>query len=108
LDLFFTNNPTLIQQTKVIPGISDHEMVIIDSLIKTLQTKAKPKTVFQYHKGNFIELCKELEEYKNGFISKCDSMSTEEMCSDYVKKLLELQNKFIPQKTVETKHNLPQ
>ena len=31
LDLFFTNNETLVNQVKVIPGISDHETVFIES-----------------------------------------------------------------------------
>ena len=33
LDLFLTNNPTLTQQVKVIPGLSDHDSVLVDSLL---------------------------------------------------------------------------
>ena len=31
LDLFFTNNETLVNQVHVIPGIGDHEAVFIES-----------------------------------------------------------------------------
>ena len=31
LDLFFTNLPTLIQEVEVVPGLSDHDAVIVQS-----------------------------------------------------------------------------
>ena len=30
LDLFMTNNPTLISEIKVIPGLADHDAVTIE------------------------------------------------------------------------------
>ena len=34
LDLFFTNLPTLIQEVEVVPGLSDHDAVIIQSKMR--------------------------------------------------------------------------
>ncbi|CAC5374926.1 unnamed protein product [Mytilus coruscus] len=39
LDLFFTNNSSLVNKTEVIPGISDHEIVYIESNLKPRRTK---------------------------------------------------------------------
>ena len=36
LDLCFTNNPSLITYTDVIPGISDHDMVVVDQDLRTI------------------------------------------------------------------------
>ena len=35
LDLFFTNNETLVNNVQVIPGISDHKAVYVESSLKT-------------------------------------------------------------------------
>jgi hypothetical protein len=37
LDLFFTNNNTLVNQVRVIPDISDHEAVLIDSSLRPIK-----------------------------------------------------------------------
>ncbi|WAR10782.1 hypothetical protein MAR_035858 [Mya arenaria] len=46
LDLTFTTNPTLIKTTTNVPGISDYDMVVIDSDIKPYVTNTKPRIFF--------------------------------------------------------------
>ncbi|VDI57721.1 Hypothetical predicted protein [Mytilus galloprovincialis] len=41
LDLFFTSNSSLVNKTEVIPGISDHEIVYIESNVKHRRAKKK-------------------------------------------------------------------
>ena len=54
LDLYFTNNPTLVRQVKVRPGLGDHDSAImVDSLIKPLVNKSVSRKVYQFHKENF-------------------------------------------------------
>jgi hypothetical protein len=43
LDLVFTNNPSLIKTTGNAPGISDHDIVITDSIIKPHYCKQQPQ-----------------------------------------------------------------
>ena len=45
LDLFMTNNHTLVNNVKVIPGISDHNAVLIDMEIKKGQNIQKPRRI---------------------------------------------------------------
>ena len=48
LDLCLTNNPSLIKGVSVIPGISDHDAVIIDSIIKPQFIQLKKRNLYQY------------------------------------------------------------
>ena len=45
LDLTFTTHPSLIKSTTNVPGISDHDMVVIDSDIKPHFNNSKPRKV---------------------------------------------------------------
>ncbi len=46
LDLTFTANPSLIRNLNNIPGIADHEAVIIDSYIRPTFSIQKKKKVY--------------------------------------------------------------
>ena len=41
LDLFFTNYPSLVNSCNVIPGISDHDVVVTDMELKPQYNKPK-------------------------------------------------------------------
>ena len=43
LDLFFTNYPSLVNSCNVIPGISDHDVVVTDMELKPQYDKPKRK-----------------------------------------------------------------
>ena len=63
LDLFFTNRPTLVNRSTVIPGISDHHAVYIDSHITMSRKKPVKQTIFMWGKADIQgikEMCKEL------------------------------------------------
>jgi L-lysine 2,3-aminomutase len=65
LDLFFTNNNTLVNQVRVIPGISDHEAVFIESSLRPIKKLAITREVWQYRKEDYDNLKKELNDYYN-------------------------------------------
>ena len=46
LDLFFTNNDSLVEHVNVKPGISDHDYVEIMCDIKPARVKSPPRKVF--------------------------------------------------------------
>jgi hypothetical protein len=52
LDLCFTNNPGLVQNLEVEPGISDHNMVKIAVNTKAKIHKKPPRKIYMYKKGN--------------------------------------------------------
>ena len=52
LDLIFSNNPSLIKSCTAIPGISDHDTIIVDSIIRPSYSIPKKRKVFTYKKAN--------------------------------------------------------
>ena len=48
LDLYFTNIPSLVKSCETIPGISDHDMLVIDSDLKPTYNKPKRRKVYIY------------------------------------------------------------
>ena len=53
LDLFMTNNPTLISEIKVIPGLADHDAVTIEGDIPPIVNKQKPRKIHLYMKADW-------------------------------------------------------
>ena len=43
LDLFFTTNPSLVKNSTVVPGISDHDMVVTDCELRPIYNRPKPR-----------------------------------------------------------------
>ena len=53
LDLFLTNIVTLINQTRVIPGISDHEAVFIESSLRPIKNSPSHHRVYKYQRIDY-------------------------------------------------------
>ena len=73
LDLFFTNMPDLVNKQRIIPGISDHDIPILDIDTHVILNKKKaPRKVYIYSKGNMPNLINELSDYAHKFERKYD------------------------------------
>ena len=69
LDLFMTNNPTLISEIKVIPGLADHDAVIIEGDISPIVNKQKPRKIHLYKRAYWDGF----KEFMQGFSDEiCD------------------------------------
>ena len=73
LYLFFTNNETLVNQVHVIPGIGDHEAVLIESRLRPMKKVTSPRKIFQYHKADYEGFKAEIRNYHSDFLSKATS-----------------------------------
>ncbi len=56
LDLFLTNNESLVKSTSIISGISAHEIVIIDSIIRPKIGKAAKRKIYKWYSVDWIEI----------------------------------------------------
>ena len=77
LDLFMTNNPTLISEIKVIPCLADHVAVTIEGDISLIVNKQKPRKLHLYKKADWDGL----KEFMHGFsdeICDCTPLSGKE------------------------------
>ena len=107
LDLYFTSNPSLIKNVAVAPGISDHDMVIVDSDIRPTFNKPKPRTVYKFAQANWEEITKATEDFCTKFAADFDKFSVEENWSCFKKFAVDLLNERIPTKLTTSRYNLP-
>ena len=108
LDLTFTNNPSLIRSCSCIPGISDHEAVVVDSIIRPSYTPTKKRKMFCYKKANWDGLNADCAVLSQQIKTKYDSgecvINLWNMFKTGLNKAIE---KHIPSKMIFNKHHLP-
>ena len=101
LDLFLTNNRTLINKCEVVPGIGDHEAVnYVESSMRPMKVKTPPRKVFQYKKANYDQMREDLREYQNLFTEQTSSSSANETWTQFEENLKTLTDKHIPSKMI--------
>ena len=60
LDLFLTTNQTQVQKTEIVPGISDHEIMVADANITPQVGHQKPRNVPLYRKADWDDFWKDI------------------------------------------------
>ena len=98
LDLFLTNNRTLVNKCEVIPGIGDHEAVYVESSMRPMKVKTPPRKVFQYKKADYDQMREDLRDYQTDFTEQTKDSSANDTWTKFEEKLKELTNKHIPSK----------
>ena len=78
LDLFLTNNESFVKGTSIIPGISDHAIVIIDSIIRDKIAKAAKRKIYKWYSVDWIEINENLSQFKQTFLELAASGTVEE------------------------------
>ena len=64
-DLFLTNLPTLIQEVEVVPGLSDHDAVIVQSKMRMSLAKQANRKIPLYSKANWQAIRADLQSLEN-------------------------------------------
>jgi hypothetical protein len=109
LDLFFTNNPSLIDSVKPIPGISDHDSIVqVNFKISAPVQKTKPHKIYKFKQANFDKMREELSIFSSEYFQNNPHLnSVDTNWRSLKKKLLEVMDKYIPSKMSSTRFNLP-
>ena len=68
LDLFATNRPTLIEHLNVISGVSDHEIIKVESSLSAVIVQYKPRKVYLWNRANFTNINESWSAFSNSFI----------------------------------------
>ena len=102
LDLIFTNEEGLVSNVEHLPpiGASDHLCLRAEVNVYPEEIEAEPK--FNYHKGNYEEITKQLKTYK--WHELMDKMSAEEAFKCFDDVLTKLMNEYIPKKKQSKKN----
>ena len=105
LDLFFTNNSTLTNKVEVIPGISDHEAVFIESSLRPLKVKVPPRKVFMYKDIDYNPIKDELRKFYGQYQESSKGKNVEQLWTEFKDKIHSLMNEHIPTKLIRGNKN---
>ena len=104
LDLFLTNRPTLVNRKLPLPGIGDHEIVLIDSSLKPARNKATSRKVNIWKRADIPSMITDAEQMNIDFHEKYTIESTVEEMWDYIStSLLKIMEDNVPTKMSSTR-----
>lgn len=103
LDLFLTNNPTLVSMVEIIPGLSDHDNVYSEVNIKPQITARKPRAVPVYRKGDWNALTEHMFKYHESFMVDHPTKSLNRLWLDFKTALQDGIDNYVPKKTISSK-----
>ncbi|XP_064628137.1 uncharacterized protein LOC135487880 [Lineus longissimus] len=107
LDLFLTNNETLISNWKVVEGISDHDKaVLIDGLLPPHRLKQTPRQIPLYKKADWSKMEHAMDNVYNELRAKAGS-TVEMMWTSLKNALSDAISANIPHKTARRKDQKP-
>ena len=107
LELFFTNCPTLVEKSSMLPGLSDHDgipVILVNTSPKVV--KQKPHKVYLYKKANLPALKADLISFENDFC-KDGELTVDEMWNSFKNCLKTSMDKHIPSKLVCKQNKTP-
>jgi len=107
LDLFLTNNPTLVSKVSILPGIADHDMIYAEVSIRPKLNKQVPRSMHVYRRADWESLKRHMSDFKDSFLSTCEGRSVNQLWIEFRDTLLKGIDKFVPTKTLSSKPSLP-
>jgi len=108
LDLSLTNNVLDITNTKVIPGLSDHDVVLVDADLRPTRQKQRRRPIFLFSRADLDAITQDIANFSTDYFSTDPHSRPFTSNWDNLKlAILTSMNKHIPQKTPSSRHTLP-
>ena len=102
LDLFFTN-----KNITVIPGISDHDTVVVNTALTITPNVKLPCKIWQWLKTDWDKVKEEFTTYRDTYFHKARNHSVDENCKSFQDFIMGIINKYVPCKMSSTRRNVP-
>ena len=102
LDLYFTNRRELVKHTQTVLGIADHEIVVVDSVIKATVNKAKPRKVYRFNDANWDMIREDATKLNDKLNEHFGSNSVDENWEHFKTRMAEVVEKHVPAKMTST------
>ena len=108
LDLFLTNNILNITNTQVVPGLSDHDIVLVDADLRPTRHQQRRRPVFLYSRADIDKITQDLTNYSTDFFYTDPYERPFSANWDSLKHAIHtsMENN-IPRKTPSNRHSLP-
>ena len=107
LDLLFTTCPDLVENIEVGPGISDHDSVSADVLLRAHVSRQKPRKVYMYAKADQGKMRQEIQDLGKSFKATCHKRDANENWNYFTNGLKSIVDNLVPTKFVKTRNDLP-
>ena len=107
LDLFCLNKPSLLKSINVIPGISDHEVIVAECDINVSIPKCKPHKLFLWSKVNRELLKEQSRNFKDRFMTVFHSRDVETNYKAFVDHINSIMEEHVPSKMTKSRFRTP-
>ena len=107
LDLVFTNNASLIQDTQVVPGRSDHDMVITDLSLEPPRRRPQKGKVYIRKRANVQQIKSDLLSFANYYLTNLLHADLDMEWDTFVATMSDTLERNIPHKFTSCRTNLP-
>jgi hypothetical protein len=106
LDLVFTTHKSLVYKCKPLPGISDHDIVLVDTNIRINRTKQTKRKIYLRKLTNMDELRTEVQIKLNDFMA-VSFLTIDNMWIAFKDIILNVMEKHVPSKLSRSKQTYP-
>ena len=107
LDLFLINKPGLVKSCTVIPGLSDHDIVLTDCNVRAVSVEKPPRVIFKWGKADWDKIRSSLNSFKDRFRTICHHRTVEENYSDLNSFITKVMDENIPTNLSKTRQSAP-
>ncbi len=102
-----TNQPNKVNRNEVIPGISDHDIPLIEIDVSPIKRRQPPRNIALYSKAKWENIREELEEIGTKIKEESNTKSANHLWNMFKDTILDAIKKHIPMKTCKAKESLP-
>ena len=108
LDIFCTNRPSLVDRISTVPGLSDHDIVLVDTNILPARQKPVKRKIFLWKRADKSSMSDDLKQFTAEFVH-ANSTNTEvnTLWTTFKQTCIESVNKYVPSKYTSTRFNQP-
>ena len=107
LDLFFTTNPTLVNKVSILPGLSDHDIVLVEVNSRPEIIKQVPRDIPLYKKANWDQLKQSMRDLYTEFQSEPATTDSQAIGDKFTSRFQQGIDKYIPTRSSGTKDSFP-
>ncbi|CAH1247588.1 Hypp7951 [Branchiostoma lanceolatum] len=107
LDLFLTTNSTLVERVKVLPGLSDHDIPLIDVQVKPQISNTKDRLIYLWRKANIDALQQDMVTFSRDFADQAQHNTASENWELFKAAVSGAANKHVPRKRVRPQSSKP-
>jgi len=107
LDLYCANKPGLVKYITTNPGISDHDTIVVDALLRPEYVKKKSRRIYLYNKADWEAMKTGINTFTSEYLASLEDHSVDENWVSFKQNLQELVDQHVPSRQSRSRQHLP-